>query len=293
MNMCTFRLYAVTEKGPQPLQVPQEATDFADLYAGLSPGVYSALRTFEHNKFLDLESHIARTKLSMELLGWQYSLDEERLRQVLHQVVTSSTSQNARVRFDVLAKPATQLGTDSRELIALMPFNPVPARYYEEGVGVDFAHSLQRELARAKTADFAQQRRRLFSGQTQDHYEHLILDDAGRILEGTKTNFWAVRDGTLYTAGQGVLEGVTRKIVLSLLPELQLPYRLEAIKRDELSQLEEAAISGSSRAIVPVININGQRVGSGHPGPIFHAILESYQVYVVSMIKTAINSDCT
>jgi branched-subunit amino acid aminotransferase/4-amino-4-deoxychorismate lyase len=289
MSMGNFRLYAVTEKGPQPLEVPEGTTDFAGLYAGLSPGVYSALRTFEHNKFLDLKEHVARTQLSMELLGWRYSLDEGRFRQVLHQVVTAFAGPNARVRFDVLAEPATQLGTDSRELIALMPFTPIPDRFYEEGVGVDFAPSLQRELARAKTADFAHQRRRFFSGQNQDHYEFLILDDSGRILEGTKSNFWAVRDGVLYTAGQGVLEGVTRKIVLSLLPDLGLGLRLEAIQRDEILELEEAAISGSSTAIMPVVNINGQRVGNGRPGPIFRSILECYRKYVARVIKTAVD----
>lgn len=287
--MGDFRLYAVTEKGAQSLEAPEEATDFADLYAGLAPGVYSVLRTFEHNKFLDLEAHIARTRLSMELLGWQYALDEPRLRQVLHEVVTSFPGQNARVRFDVLAKAASQLGTDSRVLIALKPFKPVPARYYEEGVGVDFAPTLQRELARAKTADFAQQRHRYLPREKQQHYEHLILDDKGYILEGTKSNFWAVRDGVVWTSGRGVLEGVTRKIVLSLLPELELGLRLEAIHRDEISELEEAAVSGSSKALVPVVNIKGQRVGNGRPGPIFQTILDCYREYVARVIKTAVD----
>lgn len=154
MGMSGLRLYAVTDNGAEALQVPPHAADFVDLYTDLALGTYSALRTFEHDKFLDLAGHIARTKLSMELLGIAYCWDERRLRQALHQVVSGYPAADARVRFDVLAEPAYSLGTNSRELIALKPFVPVPASFYEEGIGADFAPLLQREMARAKTARF-------------------------------------------------------------------------------------------------------------------------------------------
>ena len=68
MGMSDLRLYAVGDGGLEALAVPEGAADFLDLYGGLSLGTYSALRTFEHDKFLHLEWHIARTKLSMELM---------------------------------------------------------------------------------------------------------------------------------------------------------------------------------------------------------------------------------
>src|SRR5688500_12637048 len=78
--MSNLQLFAVTDAGPQPLPVPPTAADFTDLYQGLALGVYSVLRTFEHNKFLWLEHHLARTVSSMKLLGWDYQLDEHSLR---------------------------------------------------------------------------------------------------------------------------------------------------------------------------------------------------------------------
>ena len=158
--MVELRLYAVTEAGAEQLAVPDTAADFVDLYRNLALGTYSALRTYDHNKFLDLAGHIARTKLSMELLGMPAEWDERPLLRALHQVVSDYPAQNSRVRFDVLAEPAIALGTNSRELIAVKPFVPVPPACYAEGIGVDYAPSLQRELARAKTAEFAQQRSR-------------------------------------------------------------------------------------------------------------------------------------
>jgi len=289
MGMSELRLYAVTDAGAEQLQVPDLATDFVDLYGDLSSATYSALRTFEHNKFLDLAGHIARTKLSMELLELPYNWNEQRFRIALHQAVSDFPAENARVRFDVLAGPAAALGTDSRELIALKAFVPVPAVYYEEGVGVDYGPTLQRELARAKTADFAQQRSQFSLGQVQDHYEFLIQDGQGYILEGMMTNFWAVRDGVVWTAGEGMLEGVTRKIILSLLPQLGIPVQFQAVHQDEVPDLDEAAISGSSRALMPVVSIAGQRVGNGRPGPVCRCILDAYQEYVAQVVKTAVS----
>ena len=63
--MSEFQLFAVEDAGPRPLPVPPEATQFTDLYRGLPLGVYDALRTFDHNKFLYLNRHLARTERSM------------------------------------------------------------------------------------------------------------------------------------------------------------------------------------------------------------------------------------
>ena len=72
--MANFQLYAIEDAGPRALPVPDDAVQFIDLYRGLPLGVYDALRTFEHNKFLYLNRHLARTERSMALLGWTYRL---------------------------------------------------------------------------------------------------------------------------------------------------------------------------------------------------------------------------
>jgi len=284
--MRELQLFAVMESGVQPLPVPEQATSFEELYEGLALGVYSALRTYGHNKFLCLAAHLDRTERSMTLLGWDFRLDRQRLRQALHAVCTAYPLPEARVRFDVLAEPAYRLGTDSRLLIALMPFRPVPDRLYEEGVKVGFARDLARERPLAKTADFALKRRAYLVGT--EPYEYLMLDEKGYILEGTGTNFYGVRDGALRTAGDGVLEGVTRKIILKLATGLDIPVRLDAVHVDEIAYLDEAAVSGSSRALLPVVAIAGQTVGDGRPGPICRRLLAAYNDFVAREIKMAV-----
>ncbi|GAB4262729.1 MAG: hypothetical protein Kow0080_00350 [Candidatus Promineifilaceae bacterium] len=153
MNML---LYAVTDTGLRPLFVDPTHTTFEQVVQGYPLGVYSVLRTFNHNQFLYLEAHIERTRRSMELLDWDYVWDESRFRRYLHQAVTAAPFAEMRVRWDILAE--TVPGIHSRELITLQSFTPPPAALYEQGVQVAVATPLHRENPLAKTADFAQSR---------------------------------------------------------------------------------------------------------------------------------------
>jgi branched-chain amino acid aminotransferase len=222
----------------------------------------------------------------MALLGWQDELDETRLRQGLHQACTQYPLPEVRVRFDILGAPPHHLGTGSRLLIGLIPFTPPPPELYETGVRVGFAPDLARKNPLAKTADFAQKRRAYKVGG--EIYEFLLVSRQGEILEGTGTNFYGVLDGVFHTAGTGVLAGITRKIILDLAAELNIPLSMEAVKVNQIAQLSEAALSGSSRALLPVVQIGEQVVGNGRPGPICQQILAAYNDFVARQVKTAV-----
>ena len=64
-----LQLFAVTSAGLQSLPVPQSAKSFDDMYHGFSLGVYSALRTFEHEKITRLASH-SRVPVINGLTDW-------------------------------------------------------------------------------------------------------------------------------------------------------------------------------------------------------------------------------
>lgn len=287
-HVTNIQLFAVTNTGLKTLPVARECDSFDLLYKDLPLGVYTALRTYQHNKFLHLGDHLARTQRSMKVLGWQYQLDELRLRKALHVVCTDFPAENCRVRFDILAKPAAQLGTTSREIIAVEPLVPIPDRFYEQGVAVDITPALSRQRPLAKTAVFAQIRGAYQVGYKQEAYEQLLVDANDHILEGTLSNFWAIIDGVVYTASDGVLEGVTRKIILSILPDLGISLCPKSITISNLPLLSEAALSSSSRALMPIVSIAGQPVGNGRPGPMVKHILAAYRKYVTKNIAEAI-----
>lgn len=285
----SVQLYAVTPAGSQPLPLSADVTGIHDLPDDLPLGVYTAFRTFKHNQFLNLTAHLDRLDESMALLGWTYRLEHTPVRRALHQLCTAYPRPEARVRLDVLAEAITVDNGPGRVLITLAPFAPIPPAVYENGVAVDLARNLYREQPRAKTTDFIVARRSYWQ-QRNRVYEYLLLNKDGRILEGSSSNFYAVRDGTLWTAGEGILEGVTREMILKLVEELNIPLQLEAPPLTELDRFEEAFISSSSRGIIPVVEIAGQPVGNARPGPLTHRLMIAYDQRVAATIRPAITS---
>ena len=282
-------LYAI--EGDSPVVLPiASLTDFpggGGLYRGLELGVYSALRTFEHCKFLDLDHHLARTRRSMARLGWQYPWNEARLRQCLDTVCDSAPFEEMRVRFDVLTAPGVLRGTPSRELITLTSFTPPPRELYDVGVSVVTTNAIQRDDPLVKEASFVERRRDIEAREPRA-YEHLIVNAHGEILEGLSSNVYAVRDGVLYTAGNDVLEGVTRRIILQCAHELAIPVVLNAPRREALTMFDEAAISSSSRGLLPIVNIDTRPVAREVPGPLVAALRAAYDDYVTGHVCRAV-----
>ena len=100
------------------------------------------------------------------------------------------------------------------------------------------------------------------------------MDRNGYIPEGTTSNLFAFIDNTLVTANTGVLEGITRKVVLSLAENL-FPIEFRTLHLDELLRAREIFISGTNKGIVPVVQINDTVLGDGQPGKNTRTIIKA------------------
>lgn len=286
--MSEVRLYAVLAAGPVLAEPAPGATGVHDAFDHLPAGVYSALRTYEHERFLRLDLHMARTHRSAAAAGIS-DFDEPLLRRALHAVATAWPLADARVRFDVLPEPVESKNGASRLWIGLSPLAPIPEDYLRLGVHAKIARELRREHPLVKTTAFIR-RRRPFPLGTREAFEHLMLDEAGRILEGTSSNFFGAAAGALRTAPVGVLEGVTRQVLLELAADLDIPVRLAAISLGQLARLDEAFLTSSSRGLVPIVGLDGQRIGSGRPGPLFERLHDAFEQYVQREARPAIET---
>jgi branched-subunit amino acid aminotransferase/4-amino-4-deoxychorismate lyase len=88
----------------------------------------------------------------------------------------------------------------------------------------------------------------------------------GAVLEGLSSNFFAIREGALWTEEARALAGVTRSLALEVAESL-LPVRRVAVRRDELPLVDEAFITSVSRELLPVVRIDGRYVDEGRDGP--------------------------
>ncbi|GAB5362206.1 hypothetical protein AAMO2058_000778400 [Amorphochlora amoebiformis] len=115
----------------------------------------------------------------------------------------------------------------------------------------------QRVNARIKDSSWITQRASHSALVEDGCDEFLLLDQHKRILEGSQTNFYAIINGTLYTAEEGVLLGTVRRLVLHVCEQEGIPVKLEppSVKSLFDGTWEGAAISSTSRLFLPVDEI--------------------------------------
>lgn len=272
MTTYTFRVH---RNGVEPLDWVAEDLDQAS--QRLPQGTYTTLRTFGQRNVLRLDAHLDRLERSAALLGHPIRLDRPRLRRALAEVLKRCRFPEARLRITVALEDGSPRSR-SECYISVERFQPPDEALYQRGVRV-ITMLISRADPRAKSTRFIAPSRTLKASLPQSIYEVLMTTGDGRILEGFSSNFFAVLEGRLITAGEGVLEGITRGMVLELAPEV-LPVELRAPRLQEIPAFEEAFITSSSRGIVPVVVINEQVIGNGRPGPVTAELRRRYEEQV-------------
>jgi branched-chain amino acid aminotransferase len=112
--------------------------------------------------------------------------------------------------------------------------------------------------------------------------EAIMLNGQGNVAECTADNIYIVRDGTVLTptSSDGILEGITRKVIFTLCDKMGIPMREQTIQRHDLYIAEECFISGTGAEIAPVVRIDGRNIGAAEPGPITKRIMDAFHRHV-------------
>jgi D-alanine transaminase len=104
-----------------------------------------------------------------------------------------------------------------------------------------------------------------------------MIED-GFITEGTSNNAYIVKDGTIITRhlGNEILHGITRAAILRFAREAQMQVEERSFTLEEAKAADEAFITSASTFVMPVVEIDGNPVGSGTPGPVAARLREIY-----------------
>jgi len=267
----TVRVYALTNAGVALTDVTGATLDAVSLQ--LPEGAYTTLRTYDGPRILGLSAHLQRLTDSLALLHGARSFDPAATRAALRTVIERERLPAARLRF-------TAPYDDDRVFISIEPFESYPPECYTQGVRCGTTRRLARDTPRAKRSEFIKPSRSVKAQHDSDVQEVLLVNAEGCILEGLSSSFFTVLDGALRTAGEGVLEGVTRGVVLALAIEL-LPVVCTAIHLADLPRVVEAFITSSSREVMPVVQIDQTTIGSGAPGSITQMLMARYRAHVM------------
>lgn len=231
-------------------------------------GVYLVARTYQGLRVLDLDGHMDRMERSAAALGRELRLPRSELRRRVREIadaVGAGASEVEGRAVEIRFRLTAVLDQPVWFRLAAEPARELSGDLVLRGATCCLSPGWERTDPTVKSTDWMAARRSL-QGEC---YEHLLVRADGQILEGATSNFYAIRDGVLRTAGAGVLEGIARRVILQLAGELAppLPVVLEAptVAELEAGRLDEAFISSATRGIVPVSRIGD--VGLGGPGP--------------------------
>ncbi len=113
-------------------------------------------------------------------------------------------------------------------------------------------------------------------------YEALMVDTDGYITECGATSFFIVTGDLLLTRpiNNDILSGITRKTLVALCNTHGIRLVETRFSLEEALQADEAFISGASSYVIPVVQIDEQKIGSGAPGPRFLKLREIYLEHV-------------
>lgn len=96
----------------------------------------------------------------------------------------------------------------------------------------------------------------------------LLLDTQGYVAECSTSNIFVIRRGVIATPERTtILEGITRDTVMTLAADRGLMVQERRITRDDVYCADEVFVTGSAAEIVPVVELDHRRIGSGTRGP--------------------------
>lgn len=97
--------------------------------------------------------------------------------------------------------------------------------------------------------------------------EAILLNEEGKVCEGTGENIFVVRDGVISTppVSDGILEGITRDSIMVIADDLGYPVIEESLVRTDLYAADEVFMTGTAAEVVPVRSVDGRVIGDAGP----------------------------
>ncbi|MBI3603258.1 MAG: aminotransferase class IV family protein, partial [Nitrospirae bacterium] len=116
----------------------------------------------------------------------------------------------------------------------------------------------------------------------------LMLNADGHLTECTTSNLFFLREGRLCTPSVtcGILDGITREVVLTLTRENGIPIEEGCYHPDTLRQAEECFLTNTSMEIMPVRTLDNHPIGSGQPGPVTLQLRRIFQTNLARFLTS-------
>ncbi|HTR31733.1 MAG TPA: aminotransferase class IV [Puia sp.] len=227
-------------------------------------GIFDFFKTVG-DKPIFLDDHLDRFFHSASRMRLDPGKTRDELTAILAELRELNRIPDSGVRITLTGGISTDSITPGRPNLVITQFNmPAPGKACPPPIRlISYPH--QRQLPDVKTIDY------LMAIYLQPHIRDRGASDVlyqrdGIVTECPRCNFFLVTAlGTLVTPNRNILNGVTRKHILTLAADAGIPLEERDVHLDELATAREAFITSTSRHIVPVSHVDDIPIGVAHP----------------------------
>lgn len=260
----------------------------------MADGVYEVTTVID-SKLIDFDGHFTRLQRSLDELGIENPMDREAWLEVHRQLVAQNEVDQGMIYLQVTrgapgdrdfvfpdpetTKPTVVLFTQSNPALVDSP-------KAKKGIKVITIDDLRWGRRDIKTVQLLYPSMGKMMAIKEGADDAWMVQD-GEITEGTSNNAYIIKDGRIITRAlsNDILHGITRAAVLRFAREAQMPVEERSFTVEEAKSADEAFVTSASTFVMPVVEIDGAKLGAGTPGPL---ALRLREIYIDESRKAAI-----
>ncbi len=244
-------------------------------------GVYEVTAVID-GLLIDNAPHLARLERSLGALGMTMPMTADELTTVQRQLVERNNLENGGVYLQVTRGVAdrdfTHDGALEQTVVLFTQEHAMAdAPFGATGIRVISVPDLRWNRRDIKSvALLAQVMAKQAAREAGCAEAWMVMD--GHVTEGGSSNAYIVRGDAIITRplSNEILAGITRASVVALLRETGMTLEERPFTIDEALAADEAFITAATMLVCPVIEIDGNRIGAGQPGPAARRLREIY-----------------
>jgi len=257
-------------------------------------GIYETLRVYDGVVFM-LDEHVERLFRSASFIELGIPKSAEAVKKAVYKTMEANRVKEAVIRITI-SRGAGPVGLDPALcptptfVIFVTPFRKYPDQFYQKGVKIaitDIRRNYSRAIdPRIKSLNFLNNVLAKIDAKKKGAYEAVMLNYRGYLAEGTITNVFFIKNNVLCTPSltTGILDGITRRIILDAAVDLQIKTREGRFRPEDIHDAQEVFISNTTMEVMPVAEIVKTKKYPG-PGTLTGLLHEAYRNKVAEYIR--------
>lgn len=255
-------------------------------------GIFEGIRIY-NGRIFESAAHMERFVKGLRAIRMEIPYTPKQITDAIEQTRKANNMTDGYVRL-VAARGVGTLGIHPFRTLApnvfiivstIQMFDP---EMYTKGMKVIFASTVRNHpnalSPRLKTLNYMNNIMAKLEAIDAGCLEAVMLNPEGYIAECTGDNLFMVRLGKLQTPAPhcGLLEGITRRLILKLARKRGIPTEETTLTRPDLYFADEAFITGTGAEVCPVTEVDKRPIGKGVPGPITKQLIADFRAHINS-----------